>query len=78
MRWLRSIAREVLGLFVDDGSFAIAILAWVILAVVGLPRFAPVARWAGPALFAGLALILIESVLRFLRRMKQGRKPTGR
>jgi hypothetical protein len=66
MRWLKSIAREVFGLFVDDGSFAIAILVWAALAVVVLPR----GPWTGPALFAGLALILIESVLRFARKPK--------
>jgi hypothetical protein len=68
MRWLESIAREVFGLFVDDGSFAVAILAWLVVCLVVLPRVAAGARWAGPALFAGLALILIESVLRFSRR----------
>lgn len=68
MRWLRSVAREILELFVDDGSFAIAIVVWLALVVVGLPRAAAGARWAGMALFVGLALILIESVLRFARR----------
>jgi hypothetical protein len=70
MSWLKSIAREIYGLFVDDGSFAGGILVWVALAVVALPRIALGARWAGPALFAGLALILIESVLRYARRGK--------
>jgi membrane protein implicated in regulation of membrane protease activity len=70
MRWYRSIAREVVGLFVDDGSFAIAILVWLGLAVAVVPHAASSARWAGPALFAGLALILIASVLRFARRRK--------
>jgi hypothetical protein len=65
MRWIKSIAREMYGLFVDDGSFAIAILVWLGLAVAGLPRAAYNVRWAGPALFAGLAVILIVSVLRF-------------
>ena len=68
MRWLRSVAREIYGLFVDDGSFAGAILVWLGLAMAGLPRAASNARWAGPVLFAGLELILIESVLRFARR----------
>jgi len=68
MRWIKSIARELYGLFVDDGSFAIAILVWLGLAVADVPRAAAGARWAGPALFAGLAVILIESVLRFARR----------
>lgn len=67
MRWIKSIAREIYGLFVDDGSFAIAILVWLGLAVAVVPHVAPGARWAGPALFAGLALILIASVLRFAR-----------
>jgi hypothetical protein len=70
MAWLKSIAREILSLFVDDGSFAVAILVWVLLAPVTLPRVAPNAHWIGPALFAGLAMILIESVLRFARRAK--------
>jgi hypothetical protein len=70
MKWLKSVGREVLGLFVDDGSFAIAIVVWVGLAVLVLPQVARGARWSGPVLFAGLALILAESVLRFSRRTK--------
>ena len=69
MKWLRSIAREVWGLFVDDGSFAAAIVVWLALAVVVLPRVA--ARWAGPVWFVGLAAILIESVLRFTRKRRK-------
>ena len=68
MRWLRSVAREIYGLFVDDGSFAGAILVWLGLAVAMVPRATVGAWWAGPALFVGLAVILIESVLRFSRR----------
>jgi membrane protein implicated in regulation of membrane protease activity len=75
MRWLKSIAREVFGLFVDDGIFAVAILAWLALAVVVLPRAGLWTRVAGPVLFAGLALILIESALRFSRRRTKKRRP---
>ena len=32
MKWLKNILREIFGLFVDDGTFALAILIW--LAVV--------------------------------------------
>jgi hypothetical protein len=67
MRWIKSVVREVFGLFVDDGSFAIAILAWLVVVVVALPRAGAAARWAGPALFAGLAAVLVESVLRSSR-----------
>jgi membrane protein implicated in regulation of membrane protease activity len=68
MRWIQSIARRIFGLFVDDGSFAVAILVWLGLAMAGVPRTAVGAQWAGAALFAGLAVILIENVLRFARR----------
>jgi hypothetical protein len=70
MGWVKSVVREVFGLFVDDGSFAIAIVFWIALAVGLLPRFAPNALWTGPALFAGLAATLIASVLRFVRQRK--------
>jgi hypothetical protein len=68
MRWFKSIAREIYGLFVDDGSFAVAIVAWVVVCVVVAPRIAIGARWGGPILIVGLAAILIESALRFARR----------
>ena len=53
-------------LFVDDGSFAGAILAWLAVAALVGPRVD--SRWAGPVWFAGLAVILVESVVRFSRR----------
>jgi len=71
MHWVKSVAREVLGLFVDDGSFALAILVWLALAILILPRITAVAAWTGPILFTGLALILIHSVLRFSRQRKK-------
>jgi hypothetical protein len=66
--WLRSIAREILGLFVDDGSFAIAILVWLGAVVFVLKHAVAHTEWLSIALFGGLTLILIESVLRFARR----------
>ena len=68
MSWIRSIVREILGLFVADGNFAIAIVVWLGIAVLVLPLIAAHKHCAGPALFGGLALILIESVMRFSRR----------
>jgi hypothetical protein len=68
MPWLRSIAREIFSLFVDDGSFAIAILAWLGLVVFVLKHVVAHANWLSTALFGGLALILVESVLRTARR----------
>ncbi len=68
MNWIKSVGCEVLGLFVDDGSFAVAILIWLAFGIVGLPRIGLTGRWTGPIFFVGLAIILIESVLRFSHR----------
>ena len=68
MSWLQSVAREVLGLFVDDGSFAIAILVWAAFVALVVVHVIGHVSWTGPALFSGLACILIESVVRFSRR----------
>ncbi len=68
MSWIRTVLREVFGLFVDDGSFALAIVAWLLLVWLVLPRLGVDARWTGVILFAGLALILVESVTRRARR----------
>lgn len=68
MSWLKSIFREVFGLFVDDGSFAIAILAWLLLLWLALPRLPIPPVWHGVILFAGLVAILVESALRRARQ----------
>lgn len=67
MGWIRTVMRELFGLFVDDGSFAVAILAWLLLVWLGL-RFGVGAGWAGLIMVAGLALILLESAVRRARR----------
>ena len=64
MRGIVAIARELLGLFVDDARFAVAVLVWLglvwrVLPLLGLPAGAE-----GPILFAGLAALLVGSVLR--------------
>jgi len=70
MKWIRSIFREVLGLFVDDTAFALAILIWIgftfwIMSRVNLPH-----SIVAILFFAGLALILIESTARYARRKR--------
>ena len=74
MKWIKNILREVLGLFVDDGSFALAILIW--LCVIGLLATHGIlaSAVAGIVLFAGLALILVESSLRYARRERAATK----
>jgi hypothetical protein len=68
MSGLKTIFGELLGLFIEDGSFAVAIFVWLGLVWFVLPRV-PLPRVVqGPFLFAGLLAILLESVLRAARR----------
>jgi hypothetical protein len=67
MQWLRAILREILGLFIDDGSYAGAILAWLMTVWLVLPRIGMPPRWGAPVLFVGLAVILIENASRYSR-----------
>ena len=67
MKWLRNILREIFGLFVDDGSFALAILLWLAIVRWATPRLNIPSGITGVILFAGLALILAESTTRYSR-----------
>lgn len=67
MGTLRAILAEIIGLFVDDGSLALALIVWCAALGVGhsfLPAFLPL---AGPALFLGCAMILVANVVRSVR-----------
>ena len=64
MAWLNSIFQELVGLFVEDGTFASAILAWLAFLWLVLPRLPILGEWHAIILFAGLIAILFESVLR--------------
>jgi hypothetical protein len=68
MRALVTAVQEVYGLFVEDGSYAIAIICW--LAVVGFlfPHIPGSASWRGPVFFAGMGAIMIESVVRAAKK----------
>ena len=70
MQWLRTIVRETVGLFVDDGSFAIVIVAWLGFSGVVLPHVTASVGWRCGILFSGLGLILFESSLRHARRRR--------
>ena len=67
MTLLSTILTETLGLFVDDGSLALAILAWVAIIAGLLQIAAPSPALAGGLLFVGLIVILIENVMRRAR-----------
>jgi len=66
--WLKTAWSEFIGLFVDDGSLAVAVLAWLAAAWLLLPRLPLPPALLPVILFAGLALILVESALRGARR----------
>jgi hypothetical protein len=68
MKWLQNIFREIFGLFVDDGSFALAILSWLAVVRWATPHLNIPSGITGVILFAGLALILAESTARYSRR----------
>lgn len=68
MNWLKTSIQEVIGLFIDDGSFALAIVVWVGLVGLLSWQVASARPWCGAALFAGLAVILAESALRRARK----------
>jgi hypothetical protein len=68
MKWLKAICREILGLFVDDGSFAVAILLWLGVVWFISRHMGPGSVWSAVTLPAGIVLILIESAVRFKKR----------
>jgi hypothetical protein len=68
MRALTTIAREIFGLFVDDGRFALSLLLWLAVVALLLPRLPIPPGWDGPVLFAGLAVILVGSCVARVRR----------
>jgi hypothetical protein len=74
MTWMKTALSELVSLFVEDGSLALAILIWLALAGLLVPRFDGSSLWQGAVLFAGLALILIENTW---RRARGGRTKRG-
>ena len=62
MNGLRTVAQEVLGLFVDSGAFAAAILAWLAAVGVAVSWLGLAPSYAGVILFAGLAVLLLAGV----------------
>lgn len=64
MSWLKTICSELLGLFVDDVGFALAIIVWVLVTGLGLPRLGLHGDLPALILFVGLLAILLESAIR--------------
>ena len=56
--------RKLIGLFVDDGSLAFAIVAWLGLIALAAALWPVAAGWLSLLLALGLLAILAENVLR--------------
>ena len=64
---ITAICRELFGLFVDDGSLAVNLLLWTVLAGGALALLTVGGAWQAPLMVAGYLAILIENVLRATR-----------
>jgi hypothetical protein len=71
--WIAASIRELIGLFVDDGSLALVALAWIAVCWGVLPRLSTSGAWHGAILFVGLAAILAENALRAGRAKRRSR-----
>jgi hypothetical protein len=67
MAWVKTVWAEFIGLFVDDGSLAVAVLVWLAVCWLILPWLGLPSVWPPALLFIGLVLILAESVMRRAR-----------
>ena len=68
MSALTTLLRELAGLFVDDGSLALAILAIVAVAGICVVLTPNVPLLAGAVLLLGCLAVLLANVLRAARR----------
>jgi hypothetical protein len=67
MSAIGTILRELVALFVDDGSLAVLSLLWLAVCGFALPLLGVADDWRAAVLFIGLAAILAENALRAAR-----------
>jgi hypothetical protein len=68
MSMLAAVVRELLGLFVDDGSLALEIVAVVVLAAIAAALMPNVPLASGAILLFGCLGVLLVNVARAARR----------
>ena len=68
MRFIASFVREILGLFVDDGSLALLILFLIAVISFAVKLLAVPALWGGGLLLLGCIMILVWSLAKFATR----------
>jgi hypothetical protein len=64
MAALGTALRRLVGLFVDDGSLALAIVAWLCLVALAVRLWPVAGGWLALLLALGLLAVLAENVLR--------------
>lgn len=69
MTALATVLRELGGLFVDDGSLALAILGVVVLAAISAALTAGL--WAATVLLVGCLVVLLANVIRAVQRYRR-------
>ncbi|MFZ5790430.1 MAG: hypothetical protein ACOY3L_07000 [Pseudomonadota bacterium] len=67
----KAVLLDLVGLFVDDGSLALAALAWLVFSAFLIPLLGLPEAWRAIALFLGFAAILVENVTRSARRSRR-------
>lgn len=71
METLRAILDEVIGLFVDDGSLALALIVWcALVGLVALSGSGVMMALTGAALLAGCVAILLVNVVTAARKRR--------
>ncbi|UHL64766.1 hypothetical protein LSG25_02335 [Paralcaligenes sp. KSB-10] len=70
MKGIIEFMRKVGRLFVDDGSLAIALIAWCVAAGLVLRVFAAQSPWSAPLFFLGCLVILLSNIMQTVKRHK--------
>lgn len=74
MGTLRAILHEIIGLFVDDGSLALALVIWcALVGLLTLTASSVTMAAAGAALLAGCVAILLVNVVTAARKRRAAR-----
>ncbi|MDQ2908403.1 MAG: hypothetical protein M3R44_03520 [Candidatus Eremiobacteraeota bacterium] len=69
MNAARSLAAELIGLFIEDRFFALAVAVWLGVIIVTAPLWNASTLARGIVLFFGLAAIFVASVFQGARKL---------
>jgi hypothetical protein len=64
MTWLANAFKQIYGLFVDDGLLSLGVCVWLLVVWFALPHVVTSETARPIILFAGLAVLLADSVRR--------------